>query len=47
MGESLAVLKAYRARLKAAGKLLDVRVVDRCMALLRRKARACAPGPSA
>jgi len=34
-GASLAILKAYRTRLKAAGKHEQVKTVERCMVLIK------------
>jgi len=36
MAQAIDILKAYRTRLKAAGKLEQVKTVERCMVLIRQ-----------
>lgn len=39
--ELIAELMAYRAKLKADGKIIQSVVVDRCIALIKRISPAC------
>jgi hypothetical protein len=39
MTEVIEKMKAYRARLKAAGRIKEAEVVERCIALVRKQAR--------
>lgn len=38
--EAIELLKAYRARLKAAGKLKEAAAVARCIVLIRQKSKS-------